>query len=161
MLNGIDLDIEMENAMTDYLANTNIQFAKESVTEQVFGGNKGLEMTIGFNYLMKGQRTFCFRRMPILSHPKMTGATGYTQAGLGYIIPLGNKKDAKTGDEIPYIGMVYKQLGRDNRMMEIWNVSGAGPVNKVIGRDRGQYFMRGNFGARHMAGNQMIILQNQ
>lgn len=160
VLAGIDLDIEIENSMVDYFANTNIQFAKESVTESVFGGHAGMAAEVGFQYLIKGQRTYCFRRMAALSHPKMTGAAGYSQAGLGYVIPLGNKKDAQTGDAIPYIGMVYKQLGNNDRMLEIWDVSGAGPVKKVIGRDRAQYFMRGHFGARHMAGNQMIVLQN-
>ena len=162
-LSGIDLDIEIENSLVDYFGNTNIVYAQKAITNKVFNGNEGLAAEVGFQYLKKGQRTYCFKRMSILSHPKMTGAAGYNQAGLGYVIPLGNKKDAQTGDAIPYMGMAYKQLGRDNRMLNIWQVSGAGasgPANYVIGRDRAQYFMRGQFAARHMAGNQMIVLQN-
>ena len=157
---GTQLAQENEDTLVNYLKNTNIDYAVSKMANTYFNGDKGFMIDMGFSYLTKAQRTFCFKRMPILNHPKLTGASGYTQSGLGYVIPLGRGKDPVNKQMIPYVGMIYKKLGADNRMMEIWDVSGAGPVRKVIGRDRAQYYMRSNAGSRHMGGNQMIVLQN-
>ena len=54
--------------------------------------------------------------------------------------------------------MRYKKLGPYSRLMEVWNISGAGPNTKVIEDDLHNYNMRCNIGFHAMAGNQMVLL---
>ena len=78
---------------------------------------------VSFSMMTKGDHSFAFKKMPIFSHEKLYGATGYTQSGLGIMIPMARKKDQLTKKDLPCFGMRYKQLGNYSRMMEVWNVS--------------------------------------
>ncbi len=158
MMNGINLDIEIEDTLVDYFKDTNINFVTGRTTGDLFKGNEGLAMSVAFRLFVKGERTFALKRMPIFSHARLYGASGYSTAGLGVLIPMSRKKDKLTKDDLPTIGVRYKKLGPYNRMMEVWNVSGAGPFQKVISRDIHQHFQRCHVGAHHMAGNQMLLL---
>ncbi len=155
---GIDLDLEVEDTLVDYFNNTNINFVQQAMTSELFYNNKGLAMSVGFSALTKGSRTFAFKKMPVFSHQKLYGAVGYSSAGLGVMIPMAKKKDKLTQKDVPTIGMRYKKLGPYSRMMEVWNVSGAGPGFKVIGKDVHNHFLRCHVGAHNMAGNQMVLV---
>ena len=156
-LNGINLDIDIENALVDYFKDTNIQFAQKGAVDTMFGRNANMEAAVGFKYLIKGGRTFGFKRLQSLSNPKLYGATGYTLPGLGVLIPMGYKKDKLTNTQMPTFGMRYKKLGKYSRIMEVFNISGAGPFQKVIETDIHNYNMRCDIGFHGMAGNQMIL----
>lgn len=158
---GIDIDIEVEDTLVDYFKNTNIDYATKRMTKDIFYKNEGLAMSVGFESLVKGSRVFGFKKMGVFSHPKLYGAPGYTASGLGIMIPMYRKKDKLSGKDLPTMGVRYKQLGNYNRMMEVWNVSGAGPMHKVIGKDVHNHFLRCHVGAHFMAGNQMILLDPQ
>lgn len=155
---GIDLDLEVEDTLKDYFNNTNITYAHERMTNDLFYGNEGLMASVGFASLVKGSRVFGFKKMPIFSHAKIYGAPGYSTAGLGVMIPMAKKKNKLTQKDLPTIGVRYKKLGPYNRMMEVWNVSGAGPFQKVIAQDVHQHFLRCHVGGHFMAGNQMVLL---
>ena len=158
-LMGIDLNLEVEDTLVDYFNNTNISYTRENLTNQLFKGNKGLEASVGFSVFTKGQRTFALKQMSVFSHQKIYGASGYTTPGLGVLLPLTKKKDKLTKTDLPTIGVRHKQLGPYNRMMEVWNVSGAGPAaNKVIEDDLHNHYMRAHIGAHHMGGNMMVLL---
>jgi len=156
-LNGIDLDIEIEDALVDYFKDTNINYAQSGMAKALLGGNEGLAASVGFRYLMKGQRTFGFKRMGVFSHDKLYGATGYNNAGLGVLIPMSKVKDKKTMNEVPTFGMRYKKLGKYDRMMEVWNVNGAGQGTKVIAEDIHNFYLRCDIGFHGAAGNQMLL----
>lgn len=158
---GIDLNLEIEDVLVDYFKNTNIDYTTERMATDLFYGNKGLAMSVNFQSLVKGDRVFAFKKMGVFSHQKLYGATGYTTAGLGVMLPMYKKKDKLTSKDLPTMGVRYKQLGNYNRMMEVWNVSGAGPFPKVIGKDVHNHFLRCHIGAHFMAGNQMILLDPQ
>jgi len=156
-LNGIDLDIDIENALVDYFSSSDVVYAKKAAADTMFGRNADMEAAVGFKYLVKGGRTFAFKRMQSFSHPKVYGASGYDISGLGVLLPMTKKKDKMTMNELPTFGSRYKQLGKYNRMMEVWNISGAGPFQKVIEQDLHNYNMRCDIGFHGMAGNQMIL----
>lgn len=158
---GIDLNIEIENTLVDYFKDTNINYVTERATKQLFGGNKGLAMSVGFKYLMKAQRTFAFKQMGVFSHPKLYGADGFKTPGLGVVLPIGRRKDKLTQNMIPTFGCRYKKLGNYSRMMEVWNVSGAGPGLKVTQFDTHNHFLRCHMGFHGIAGNQGILLNPQ
>jgi len=155
---GIDADLEIEDRLVDFFKDTNIQLAVRKATMSLFDNNRALEASIGFKYLVKGLRTFYFKRMAVFSNPNLYGASGYDQAGLGVLIPMAIKKNrnpkAKMQD-IPTFGARYKKLGPYSRFMEVWNVSGAGPQSGyVIADDIHNHYMRCHVGAHFIAGNQ-------
>jgi len=155
---GIDLDIEVEDTLVDYFKDTNINYVQKDMATNLFYGNEGLAASVGFRSFIKGSRTFGFKKMPIFSHAKLYGAPGYKTAGLGVFLPMTKKKNKLTDKDLPTFGVRYKKLGPYNRMMEVWNVSGAGPFPKVISTDLHQHFLRTHVGAHHMAGNQMVLV---
>ncbi len=158
---GIDLNIEVENVLVDYFKDTNINYVVDAAVAGIFKGNKGLAMSVGFKYLFKGQRTYCFKQFGIFSHKKLYGATGFTTPGLGVVLPIGRRKDKLTRDMVPTFGTRYKKLGNYSRMMEVWNVSGAGPGLKVTQFDVHNNYQRCHMGFHGIAGNQMILLNPQ
>ena len=158
MLNGLDLDIDIENALVDYLGNTDVQFARERVVKQHFNKDADLEVTAGFNYMTKGQRIFALKSMPIFTAQKTYGATGFTTPGLGIVVPMAQRRDKLTDSMVPSFGTRYKEHGNYNRSMEVWNVSGAGPFRKVTSVDLHNYYLRAHVGFHGIAGNQMLLL---
>ncbi len=148
---GLELHQETDNVLANWLKDTNVVFAKE-----VMGGK---EVDINFKYLNKSGRTYALKKLHSLSDPKRYGSDGFSEIGLGIIVPLGYKKDRKTGKSLPTIGYRHKKLGPYDRMMEIWNVSGAGTGFKVLPADLHNLYLRTHIGAHYMAGNQMILLR--
>ena len=155
---GIDIDVELEDVLVDYFKNTNIDYANKMLAKDKFTDNPGLAANVSFNSIIKGDHHFAFKKMPIFSHDKLYGATGYDTAALGVMLPMSRKKDTLTKKDLPTFGMRYKQLGSYSRMMEVWNVSGAGQGPKVIANDLHNHYQRCHIGAHHMAGNQMLVL---
>jgi hypothetical protein len=157
-LQGIGLEQEVENVLAAYLQNTNVSFASKEMTSTVFGGDEGLSVSVAFNSIQKGGRIINFRKMGIFSHAHLYGAAGYSGPSYGMYIPFSKGKDKKTMNDVPSIGMRYKKFGDYSRMMEVWNVSGAGSGQKVIADDLHNYYMRTDIGAEHMAPNQFYLL---
>jgi hypothetical protein len=154
---GIDLHLEIENVMVDYFKETEIGYT----VANVFKGDEGLAMSVGFKSFRKGDRTFHFKRMGSFSHPKIGGAPGYNYRNMGMFLPIDMRKDRSTGDMIPSIGCRYKSLGKYSRKMETWNVSGAGDGMKVISNDLANWYMRTHVGAHHIGLNRFVLLDPQ
>jgi hypothetical protein len=97
--------------------------------------------------------------VPEWNHPTFLGTPGMRFGGLGVFTPLGKKKDTKTGNDLPYFGMGYKELGGYSRLAEVWATSGAGTeAMKVITQDYQQINHRSHIMACHVGGNQGIVL---
>ena len=156
--NGIDLNIDIEDALVDYFATTDINYTK-SAYSQMFGGDEGLAASVGFKCLTKAGRTFAFKQLGILSHAKLYGASGYDYSKQGIWCPVGKKKDTKTQNDVPTFGCRYKAMGNYSRMMESWQINGAGNGQKVISKDVNNYDLRTQIGGHFAAGNQMVIIK--
>jgi len=156
---GIQLHQDIENALVNYFANTNIQYARQTVNEALFNNNESLAASVNFKYLVKSERTFLFKRMAVLSHPKLYGATGYEGPKLGIFMPINKKKDPVSGNMVPSIGVRYKALGKYSRRMEVWQVGGAGEGLKVTDIDAQNTYQRCHIGAHFRGGNQFVLLE--
>jgi len=73
VLSGINLNLEIENTLVDYFKDTNIDYRVKSMTDSYFQGNEGLSTSIGFKYLMKGQRMFSLKAMRVFNNPRTFG----------------------------------------------------------------------------------------
>ena len=120
----------------------------------MMGGDSKKAINIGFSYLNKGGRNYAFKRLNSFSNQKTYGANDYNYPAWGLFIPLGmNKTDQ---GKLPTVGMRYKQLGKYNRLTEVWDVSGAGTGRKVIADDLSNLYLRAHIGGHFMVGNQMF-----
>lgn len=158
---GINLDVEIEDTLKQYFQNTNISYLTDNMVADLFNGDKALAMSVGFNVLGKADRTFCFNRMQVFNHPRLYGANGYNTPSLGMFIPLAKKRDLKSDYDVPYFGVIYKELGNYSRKAEVWTLQGAAPGMKVLSKDINQLCMRSHIGAEHVGGNQTVLLDPQ
>lgn len=152
---GFDLHTELENTLVDYFKDSEISY----VVANQFGGDAGLAASVGFRSLKKGDRNFNFKRMGMFSHPKVGGASGYNFSKMGLFLPIDMRKDAKTGESMPSIGMRYKALGNYNRQMEVFDIRGAGPGQKVIAKDIANWYQRSHVGTQHVGLNRFVLLE--
>jgi len=156
---GIDLDNEKDNAMKQYLQNTMQAYEDSKTVSDLFNNNPGLAIGVNFRLFKKGYRTYCMTRVPEFSHAKTWGVNGYNTKGLGLVIPIGQRKDLKSGNPLPYFGMGYRELAGYSRMAEVWTTSGAGKdTPKVVTGDYSQINHRSHIMACHVGGNQMVVL---
>lgn len=156
---GIQLHQDIENALVNYFADTNIQYARQTTNEVLFNNNESLGASVNFKYLVKSERTFLMKRMGVLSNPKLYGAVGYEGPKLGVFMPINKKKDPVSGNMVESIGVRYKGLGKYNRRMEVWQVGGAGEGLKVTDIDSRNTYQRCHIGAHFRGGNQFVLME--
>lgn len=153
---GIERHIAIENAMVTYLANTEIDYTRKVMNEELFGGNESLAASVNFKLISKSERTYALRRMSELSNPKLYNRTGLNHTDLAFFIPLKKFKDEKTNKYSSYIGYRWKEMDGYSRKAEIWETGGAGPIRKTDGFDLRRTNMRSEIGGHWMKGNQML-----
>ena len=156
---GITLHQEIENALKDYFANTNITFAKQTTNDVLFNKNESLGASVNFLYLTKSERTFLFKRLGTLNNRKLYGASGYNGPTMGIFMPINKRKDPVSGNMVDSIGTRYRALGKYSRRMEVWQVGGAGEGLKVTEFDKRNTYQRCHVGAHFRGGNQMLIME--
>jgi hypothetical protein len=158
---GLYLYQEIENELVTYFANTNIQFAKQTVNDKLFKSNESLAASVNFKYLTKSDRTWLFNKMNGWSNPKTYGITGYDVEYQGLCIPLDKKKDPKSSEDIPSIGTRYRAMGRYNRRSITDTLSGIGaaggriPVDTI---DRTNTYQLAHMGNHFMGLNRFILI---
>ena len=156
---GITLHQEIENALKDYFANTNITFARQTTNDVLFNKNESLGASVNFSYLTKSERTFLFKRMGVFNNSKLYGADGYNAPTMGVFLPINKRKDPVSGNMVDSIGTRYRALGKYSRRMEVWQVGGAGEGLKVTEFDKRNTYQRCHVGAHFRGGNQMLIME--
>lgn len=156
---GITLHQDIENALKDYFANTNISFARQTVNDVLFNKNESLGASVNFSYLTKSERTFLFKRMGVFNNRKLYGADGYNAPTMGVFMPINKRKDPVSGNMVDSMGTRYRALGKYSRRMEVWQVGGAGEGLKVTEFDKRNTYQRCHVGAHYRGGNQMVILK--
>jgi hypothetical protein len=161
---GIKAQMEMEDLLKLYFADTDITFARQTTNNAIFNSNESLGASVNFKYLTKGERTYMFRRFGNLSNPQTVGAysgtTGYQYdyPSTGVFLPINRKKDPKSKNLVESIGVRYRGMGHYSRRMEVWNVGGAGPGLKVTEFDSRYTYQRCHMGAHFRGGNQFVLL---
>jgi hypothetical protein len=156
---GITLHQEIENALKDYLENTNVSLARQASNDVLFKNNEALSVSVNFTYLTKSERTFLFKRLGTLNNRKLYGATGYNGPTMGIFMPINKRKDPVSGNMVDSMGTRYRALGKYSRRMEVWQVGGAGEGLKVTEFDKRNTYQRCHVGAHFRGGNQMLILE--
>ncbi len=151
---GAQLNIDIENGMKGFLDTTGVDYT--NTVNNVFGGNKELAASFAFKVINKGGITHILKPMPVWSHPKLFGATGYDMPQRGLFAPLAKVINPKTQEVMPNIAVRYEAMDGYNRMFETWSVNGAGPGLKVIGTDKAETFLRSHMGLQVFKANQFI-----
>jgi hypothetical protein len=160
---GIELDIAVENALKSYL-NYDNQYLTKQANQQLFGGDEGLAVSVGYSYIEKAKRKFAIKRFSTLHNPKTYGADGYDYTTKGVMFPLKNKNQVmlRGGKSaiMPTMRVVYKALGSYSRKMEVFKTGSAdasrwGVTNDV---DNRLFHQRCEFGFEVFAANQLVNL---
>lgn len=158
---AINLYQEVENELVTYLADTNIQYARQAVNDMLFKSDESLGVSLNFKYLQKSGRTYLFHKLSGFSNSKTYGISSYDFQKMGFIIPVEKRKDPKTKDDIPSMGIRYRAMGAYNRRMITDTLKGIGanggsiPVNEI---DETNTFQMAHLGAEFFGGNRMILV---
>lgn len=159
---GLSLYQEVENMLVDYLANTNIDYARKAVNQMLFKGDESLGISINFAYVQKSSRTFLLHKMGGFSNLKTYGLTGYPYEKMGLIVPLDKGKDPKTKEDISSIGIRYRAMGAYNRRMIVSPLHGIGatpaggiPVHTI---DKSNTYQMVHMGNEFFGLNRMIVI---
>lgn len=156
---GRDLYNEKDNSLKQYFQNTMQAYEDPQTVADLFGNNKGAAQTVRFTLFTKGRRTYCFTPIEEFNNPTVTDIAGYNTPGLGFVVPIGKKRDTKSGMDLPYMGFGYRAMGGYSRMAEVWAVNGAGNGLKVITQDIAKINHRSHIMACHVGGNQAVVLE--
>lgn len=161
---GLQLYQEVENTLKTYFEDTNIQFAQRRTNDMLFNSNESLGASVNFKYLTKSGRTYLLHNMLGWSNPKTYGATGYDMEKMGLIVPLDKKKDPKTKEDIPSIGVRYRAMGNYNRRLITDTLSGIGatapnriPVNTI---DKTKTYQLADMGNEFYGLNRFLLIDN-
>lgn len=152
MASGIGIDQDKDDALKNYFNNTDINYIMKQAADELFGGNEGMAGAVGFRMFTKGYTTWCNSRMPQFNDPRGAGMPGYNYQYLQLAFPLGKKKDAKTGGNLPFFGMRYKAMDGYSRMAEFVQFEGATNGRHQTTVDRNQYGYKSHIGAMHVGG---------
>lgn len=159
---GFNFLNEKDNVLQSYFGDNNIPQFKQSVVNSVFGGNIELEASVCYQYLYKAQRGFAFSKIGLFSHTKSGNASGFKDSSTALFLPMA-KKSVNTGsmsETLPMFGMRYKQLGKHNRMLQVWKTGAAGenPAEYTNDEDVQNLEYRSHIGFHGVAGNQFLRL---
>jgi hypothetical protein len=149
IMSGIDLHTDFENLFVNQFTAGAIVYGKEKANP--------LELNLEVQSLKKGGRGYHFKKMGIFSHPRLYGASGYKTPGMGILMPMDLKKDAKTGNDLPSVGIRYKEMNGYSRKMETWTTGGG--KNKVTQVDKDELNMRTERGTQFIANNRFYLIE--
>lgn len=147
---GIDLENEWNQLFTDMVAQNPIVLTKQ-------GTSTVKDLEIDFSSIKIGTQTYHIKSMDIFSHPKLYNLPGYDLTGMGIIVPNKMEKDAKTRNNIPCIGMRYKEMDGYSRKLRIWNTGGGNNYANNQPHDKNKMQMVTEVGAEWMALNKFFL----
>ncbi len=156
---GSDLSNQIDNALKSYLQFTPADYVIDGFNDDVFGGDKGKAVSVGFKLIEKGGRIFAKKTFRSWSDASTMGLAGYNTPGLGWIAPMGKTRDVRSNESRPYFGMVYKELAGYSRKYEIWDRRGAGgnASQYILENDLAYMDIRQHVGSEHFGGQLNIL----
>lgn len=158
---GLNLYQEVENALrtqNDYATD----YTTKVMNDRLFRKDESLAVSVNFKYYTKSGYTFALDCIDGFSNPQTYGATGYDFKNMGWLIPLTKRKDPKTKNDIPSIGIRYRSMGSHNRRFKVGKFVGFGSnlANETIQEvtDRRREMMLAHEGAEFFGVNQFILI---
>lgn len=148
----------IENSLKTYHDDTNISYAVEAASEDLFGGRPAKDSVINFKYFTKDNRTYMLKKNSNLINPTTFGAAGFNMPDWSLFHSLNKFVDPEQNKYLEEIGMRYKQLGAYNRRMEVYTVKGTGPGLKVNQFDTGNVYQRANIGSHNANGQKWVLV---
>jgi len=161
---GQDVDIELEDVLKDYFNFTGIDYTTKVTNTKLFGDGpdgEALAAVIAFQYFTKASRTYGLKRFEAMNDPQTYGADGYSYPGRAIFFPLEKRKDPKSKNDLPCIGVVFKAMGNYNRKAEMWDYGAAGNGQKIGSVDRRDWYLRSELSTEFFGGNQMVNMYGQ
>jgi hypothetical protein len=161
---GLEVDITLENNLKAYFNFTNIDYVTKQSNAQLFGGDEGLAMAVGFNYFEKAKRRFALKRFSSMHNPKTYGAEGYDYVDRAFMFPLRNQNvvmDARGNkSQLPTMRVVYKALDAYSRKMEVFQTGSANAAKWGVTNttDNRLWHQRAEFGAEFFGSNQYVSI---
>jgi len=147
---GVDIENEWEQLFTDFFSSNAIVFSKQ-------GMQPVKDLEIGFKSITIGSHTYHIKSMDIFSHPKLYNLPGYDLTGMAIVVPNKMEKDAKTKNNIPTIGMRYKEMDGYSRKLRIWNTGGGNNMANNQPHDKNKLQMVSELGPEWMALNKFFL----
>lgn len=160
---GQDHFADLENGMMQGLYGTMVKYdeAKKYIDSTGIQSTEAMSVQIGFSYLQKAGRLFCFSLAGDWSNPQTFGIAGSSTPSLAVITPMAMQKDPKSKEMVAPTGYTYKGFGDYNRQMQIWGISGAGDKAnmQVLEQDISKTFIRSEIGFEGFGANQWITVR--
>lgn len=119
---GLNFALENTKFIADFMKNGAIIYNSFGGSDN--GSKKAIEL--GFSSMAYGGYTFHTKKWDILSHADTTGASGFPYADMCIMIPMGKGTDPKSGKDIDYFAVRYKQAsGAGARThYKVWQTGG-------------------------------------
>ena len=147
---------EFENALSTFLANTNINYVESQIASRY--GESAKSICTDFSSVKRGGRTFMYQTFMEFSNRQTVGIAGSVAESYGVFLPMMTKTDTKTKQVVNNVGARYKALDGYSRKMEVWSVNGAGPGLKVSQADLNNTYLRSEIGGHQLGVNQMLLV---
>jgi hypothetical protein len=161
---GLDLGQELDQSLFETNKDTAAVFI-ERAQAHLFGNmdddGRQTEMAIGFKYVTVDGFTFCIKNVDAFYHPKLYGADTYDYNQRGFVIPLAKRKDPKTKNSIPTMGIVYRGLGGYSRRMKVWETGANARPYSTDENDVRNVNMMCEFFAEFFGSNRFINVRPQ
>jgi len=123
---GLDLYTTNENQLIDFNKQTGIDMTTKEQNMGLFGEEGGVATVVNFKYYRKTERTYAFKMVNAMNHPKIYGADGYDYTQRGWAFPLkSNNTDVKSKAKLPTICTVYRAKGSYKRAKEMFTTGSA------------------------------------
>jgi hypothetical protein len=159
---GLDLYTTNENQLIDFNKQTGIDMTTKEQNMSLFGEESGVAVVVNFKYYRKGDRTYAFKMINAMNHPKIYGAEGYNYTQRGWAFPLkSNNTDVKSKAKLPTICTVYRAKGAYKRSKEMFTTGSAdvekyGNTNDI---DNRVLNCRSELGLEVFAANQFVNIK--
>lgn len=159
------LDTEAgENRYGAYVNSRQFNFLQDLTADNVglaaygmFQNGQQDAINFGFSGLKRSGYEIMFHKWNLLTNPQLLGKNKVVK---GVLFPMGEMKDAKTGDMIPNMSIIYKQLGDYSRRFESWITGAAkGIYTDSAGNDSITVNYRSDEGFRLAGANQFVIIE--
>lgn len=97
---GLRLSLDIDRSMADFYKNGAIEYA-------AFGNAASQAASLNYDQLVRGNYTFMKKTYQPFNDTQTFGADGFSFPYEGFTVPMSGGNDAKTGDYVPSLGILY------------------------------------------------------
>ena len=151
---GINLSLDIDDLLAAQGA-----YAAGGANYGTFANNKDMALNLGFNSFTRGGYTFHKKTYDLFNRPDLLGADGFKFNGYGMCIPMDNQRDARSGESIPSLRMLYKAANCYSREIEHWLTGSAVLQNRTNEKDELRSHYRTERGFEGFAPNRFLLFK--